>query len=141
MNGKPQAIPGTGASLHPARPDRSVEPTCNAICQRLASAAIVGKSRLLKLGKSLAVGEVSLYSEGGDEPVAHVVGTYSIPPSARQFWPCSAPGRRSAPYGDFTFSPPVLTSTCSKRMPSPRAQCRRGLSLPRTHDTPAQQSH
>jgi acyl-coenzyme A thioesterase PaaI-like protein len=34
----------------------------------------------MKLGKSLAVGEVSLYSEGEDESVAHVVGTYSIPP-------------------------------------------------------------
>ena len=41
---------------------------------------IIGVCRLLKLGKVLAVGEVSLYSEGQDEPVAHVVGTYSIPP-------------------------------------------------------------
>jgi acyl-coenzyme A thioesterase PaaI-like protein len=49
-----------------------------------ASAAIVGESRLLKLGKALVVGEVSLFSEGSEEPVAHVVGTYSIPPSARE---------------------------------------------------------
>ena len=41
---------------------------------------IIGVCKLLKLGKVLAVGEVSLYSEGQDEPVAHVVGTYSIPP-------------------------------------------------------------
>jgi acyl-coenzyme A thioesterase PaaI-like protein len=41
---------------------------------------IIGVCRLLKLGKVLAVGEVSLYSKGQDEPVAHVVGTYSIPP-------------------------------------------------------------
>lgn len=41
--------------------------------------AIVGVCKLLKLGKSLAVGEVNLYSEGNAEPVAHVVGTYSIP--------------------------------------------------------------
>lgn len=41
--------------------------------------AIVGVCKLMKLGKSLAVGEVSLYSEGVEEPVAHVVGTYSIP--------------------------------------------------------------
>jgi acyl-coenzyme A thioesterase PaaI-like protein len=34
----------------------------------------------MKIGRSLAVGEVSLYSEGSSEPVAHVVGTYSIPP-------------------------------------------------------------
>ncbi len=44
-----------------------------------ADRAIVGKCKLMKIGKSLAVGEVSLYSEGLAEPVAHVVGTYSIP--------------------------------------------------------------
>lgn len=49
-----------------------------------ANAAIIGKCRLLKVGRSLAVGEVSLFSEGSEEPVAHVVGTYSIPPSARE---------------------------------------------------------
>ena len=42
---------------------------------------IIGVCKLLKLGKSLAVGEVALYSEGSDEPVAHAVGTYSIPRS------------------------------------------------------------
>ena len=41
--------------------------------------AILGVCKLMKLGKSLAVGEVSLYSEGLPDPVAHVVGTYSIP--------------------------------------------------------------
>jgi acyl-coenzyme A thioesterase PaaI-like protein len=40
---------------------------------------IIGKCTLLKVGKSLVVGEVSLYSEGDDNAVAHVVGTYSIP--------------------------------------------------------------
>jgi acyl-coenzyme A thioesterase PaaI-like protein len=44
-----------------------------------AEKAIVGVCNLMKIGKSLAVGEVSLYSEGIEEPVAHVVGTYSIP--------------------------------------------------------------
>ena len=44
-----------------------------------ADRAIVGVCKLLKLGKTLAVGEVNIYSEGVDEPVAHVVGTYSIP--------------------------------------------------------------
>ncbi len=44
-----------------------------------ADRAIVGVCKLMKMGKSLAVGEVSLYSEGVEEPVAHVVGTYSIP--------------------------------------------------------------
>jgi acyl-coenzyme A thioesterase PaaI-like protein len=45
-----------------------------------ASQNLVGVCKLLKLGKSLAVGEVAVYSEGVPEPVAHVVGTYSIPP-------------------------------------------------------------
>jgi len=40
---------------------------------------IIGKCTLLKVGKSLVVGEVSLYSEGDENAVAHVVGTYSIP--------------------------------------------------------------
>lgn len=40
---------------------------------------IIGKCTLLKVGRSLIVGEVSLFSEGDDKPVAHVVGTYSVP--------------------------------------------------------------
>lgn len=42
---------------------------------------VIGKCTLLKLGKTLVVGEVALYSEGDDAPVAHVVGTYAIPPA------------------------------------------------------------
>ena len=41
--------------------------------------AVIGVCKLMKVGKTLAVGEVSLYSEGSDEVVAHVVGTYAIP--------------------------------------------------------------
>lgn len=41
---------------------------------------LVAETRLLKLGKRLAVGEVAIYSEGVAEPVAHVTSTYSIPP-------------------------------------------------------------
>ena len=44
---------------------------------------IVAKCQLIKMGKSLIVGEVSLYSEaahGEARLVAHAVGTYSIPP-------------------------------------------------------------
>ena len=41
---------------------------------------IRGESRLLKLGKSLVVGEVSIYSGDDLTPVAHATGTYSIPP-------------------------------------------------------------
>jgi len=41
---------------------------------------LIAKARLLKLGKALAVGDVLLYSEGMDKPVAHANVTYSIPP-------------------------------------------------------------
>lgn len=44
-----------------------------------ADRAIVGVCKLIKVGRSLAVGEVALYSEGSDEPVAHAVGSYAIP--------------------------------------------------------------
>jgi acyl-coenzyme A thioesterase PaaI-like protein len=43
---------------------------------------ILGVCKLLKVGRALAVGEVSLYSEGSDQPVAHATGTYSIPPAS-----------------------------------------------------------
>jgi uncharacterized protein (TIGR00369 family) len=38
-----------------------------------------GDCRLLKLGKRLAVGEVTILSRIGDTAVAHATGTYSIP--------------------------------------------------------------
>lgn len=43
---------------------------------------VLAECRLIKLGKRLAYGEVSLYSEGEKDqgPVAHVTATYSIPP-------------------------------------------------------------
>lgn len=41
---------------------------------------LLAECRLLKLGKRLAVGEVSLFSDGGAEVVCHATGTYSIPP-------------------------------------------------------------
>ena len=44
-----------------------------------ASSDIIGVCKLIKLGKSLAVGEVNIYSEGHADPVAHAVGTYAIP--------------------------------------------------------------
>jgi len=46
-----------------------------------AHQAILAKARLIKVGRTLVVGEVSLYSEGQTEPVAHAVGTYSVPPA------------------------------------------------------------
>ena len=47
-----------------------------------AGRSIVGVCRLIKLGRSLAVGEVALYSEGHEDMVAHAVGTYAIPPQS-----------------------------------------------------------
>lgn len=41
-----------------------------------------GECRLLKVGKSIIYGEVLVYSEGVEEPVAHITGSYSIPPQA-----------------------------------------------------------
>lgn len=41
---------------------------------------LIGDCRLLKLGKRLAVGEVSIRRDGSDVLVAHATGTYSIPP-------------------------------------------------------------
>ena len=44
-----------------------------------AQADLIAEARLMKVGKRLAVGEVTIYSEGLTEPVAHVTSTYSIP--------------------------------------------------------------
>jgi len=42
-------------------------------------AALRGECRLIKLGRTLATGDVLIYSEGQDAPVAHAVGSYAIP--------------------------------------------------------------
>ena len=44
-----------------------------------ADKAIIGVCKLIKLGRTLAIGEVSIYSEGNPDMVAHAVGTYAIP--------------------------------------------------------------
>lgn len=41
---------------------------------------LIAEGRALKIGKRLAVLEITIVSEGGHEPVAHATGTYSIPP-------------------------------------------------------------
>src|SRR3954471_10448822 len=41
---------------------------------------LIAKTRLIKLGKRLAVGEVQIYCDGEDEMVAHATTPYSIPP-------------------------------------------------------------
>lgn len=47
-----------------------------------SSADLIAEVRLLKLGRRLAVGEVFLFSDGMGDPVAHVTGTYALPPDA-----------------------------------------------------------
>ena len=44
-------------------------------------ADLIGEGRLLKLGKALAVGDFTIWSEGKKDPVAHATVTYSIPPA------------------------------------------------------------
>lgn len=44
---------------------------------------LVADCRLLKLGKTLAVGDVLIHFEGGTEPVARCSMTYAIPPKER----------------------------------------------------------
>jgi acyl-coenzyme A thioesterase PaaI-like protein len=54
--------------------------TINFLRKPAAGKPIVGVCRLIKVGRTLVVGEVALYSRGVEEMVAHAVGTYSIPP-------------------------------------------------------------
>ena len=46
----------------------------------ISGADLIGKGRLLKLGKQLSVSDVLIYSEGDDRPVARASLTYAIPP-------------------------------------------------------------
>ena len=56
--------------------------TINFLRKPSAEARIIAECTLLKVGRTLIVGEVSLYSEGSKNLVAHVVGTYSVPPNS-----------------------------------------------------------
>ena len=40
---------------------------------------VIAEAKILKLGKRLAVGEVTLLSGDSPDPIAHVTATYSIP--------------------------------------------------------------
>ena len=65
----------------------------NFLRKPVATARIIGVCKLIKLGRSLAVGEINLYSEGRKEVVAHAVGTYWIPSAeASQFPSQDSPG-------------------------------------------------
>lgn len=44
---------------------------------------LLGQGRIVRLGRTLAVGEVSVVPARGGDFVAHAVGTYGIPPPSR----------------------------------------------------------
>ena len=44
---------------------------------------VIAEGRILKLGRRLAVGEVTMRSEGDPRPICHATGTYAIPPDRR----------------------------------------------------------
>lgn len=48
-----------------------------------AKTDVIAECRILKLGSRLAVGDVTMYSEGDSAPVAHATVTYSIPGQSR----------------------------------------------------------
>jgi len=48
-----------------------------------ADADLICETRILKLGRSLAVGDAFIFSDGMDEPVARAGMTYSIPTLAK----------------------------------------------------------
>ena len=69
------AIPGElGRVAHAVTTSVSIN-----FLRKPAPVELIGKARLIKLGKRLAVGEVALYSQGESDMVAHATGTYSIP--------------------------------------------------------------
>ncbi|ABV93345.1 putative thioesterase superfamily protein [Dinoroseobacter shibae DFL 12 = DSM 16493] len=61
----------------------AVTTNCNIDFMRKPAAGkdLIGEARLLKLGRSLAVGDVLIRSEGSKAVVARASLTYSIPPS------------------------------------------------------------
>ncbi len=72
------------AELGPVKLAVTTSLTINFLHRPSADCDIIGQCRLMKIGKRLVVGEVYLYSEGHEDAVAHVVGTYSIPPRTIQ---------------------------------------------------------
>ena len=51
----------------------------NFLRKPVANADVIAECELLKVGRKLVIGEVTLYSEGNDQPIAHAVGTYALP--------------------------------------------------------------
>ena len=51
--------------------------------RRPEPADLIGEGRLMKLGRSLAVGDFTIWSDGSDEAVAHATLTYALPRTGR----------------------------------------------------------
>ena len=51
----------------------------NFLRKGVAGQDVLAAAKILKLGKRLAVGEVTLFSGASPDPIAHVTSTYSIP--------------------------------------------------------------
>lgn len=47
----------------------------------ISGAAVIAKARLLRVGKTMAFADVTLYAEGDDRPAVHVTSTYAILPA------------------------------------------------------------
>jgi uncharacterized protein (TIGR00369 family) len=47
--------------------------------RRPAPARVIAEGKVLRAGKRLVVAEVTMFSDGEDEPIAHVTGTYALP--------------------------------------------------------------
>ena len=47
--------------------------------RRPPEADLIAEARILKLGRTLITGEVTVYSDGMDDPVAHATTTYAVP--------------------------------------------------------------
>lgn len=50
--------------------------------RRPALKPLLADGRIFRVGRRLAYGDVSIFSEGEDEPVAHATGSYAIPGGA-----------------------------------------------------------
>ena len=59
----------------------TVTTNCNInFMRKPAQVDLIGQARIMKLGRSQSVGEVTIFSDGLDVPVAHATLTYAIPP-------------------------------------------------------------
>jgi uncharacterized protein (TIGR00369 family) len=45
---------------------------------------VIARGRVLKPGRLLMFGEVTLYGDGDERPVAHVTSTYALPPKGQR---------------------------------------------------------